>query len=98
MTKAKKAAATHAAEQRKRPPHGGRFIRDPKTGELECVEQTKSAGRPAKGKPASEPESGAGQTEVSGDHAGSTSGSTGDRTDNQDGAPGEPSTQANREG
>lgn len=79
MTKGKKsAAAKPAAGQRTRPPHGGSFIRDPETGELECVAQTKSATRPSRGEIASEPESSADQTGVSGDLAGSALGSTGD--------------------
>lgn len=61
-----------------RPPHGGRFIRDPETGELTCVEQTKPAGAPAKAAPAAGTESGSGTAESGGGAAGPQSGSTGE--------------------
>lgn len=83
MKKTRKPRAVPREEQRQRPRHGGSFIRDPKTGELECIERTKPAGTPTEEAPATEPESGADQTEVSGDPPASTSGSTGDTAEQE---------------
>lgn len=77
MTKQKKGPAEVAGEKRERPPHGGRFVRDPETGKLECVERTDTAAA-RQGAAAAEP--GSGTANVSGDAAASGSVSSGENT------------------
>jgi hypothetical protein len=76
MSKPKKDAEAPLELTRPRPPHGGRFIRDPKTGELECVERTNPASTPSEEAPAAEPESGPAEAESGGGATDAGSGST----------------------